>query len=146
MPSLYEKDFVNDVVLLTAKNRYRLSDGVMTTTTLKVEKQKKLTLYSSPEQLDVLLLLEPAALKLWIYLVMTLGKGRYSIKIKRKQFMTTANINSLTTIRNAVAQLVRYDLIRLEGKDIAHINPLYICSGNRINLFKDSVNITADFT
>lgn len=146
MSSLYDGDFVNDVVILSVKNRYRLSDGVMTTTTMKVEKQKKVTMYSSAEQMDVIMTLEPAALKLWLFLSLTLPKGKVSVKLRRKHFMSVSGISSATTIRNAIAQLVRYDLVRLQDKDVFHLNPLYVCSGNRVSMYKNSVNVTADLT
>lgn len=146
MESLYTDNFTNEISILTARNRYRLSDGVITSTSIKVEKQKKVNLYSSPEQIDVLMTLEPAALKLWLYMAMTIGKGKHSIRLSRKKFKQVSGITSETTIRNAINQLIRYDLVRKESLNVYHINPHYICSGNRISMFKNSIKVVADLT
>ena len=117
-----------------------LEDGVFHNKSFYVEKTKKTVLYHCDSCKENTLGLSDKALRLYMWVQLTLNPGQDFIEINKDTYMKKSGTKSINTYKDALKELIRYSYIAAtEFPTVFWINPNIFFSGNRLNKYPNNI-------
>ena len=111
-----------------------------------IEVETSLKVYTSYQRRLMYNSLSASSSKLLLWIMMELKNNKDYVWINKQRYMDESGM-SYNTLKNSIKELHKNNLIQPTIKtDIYWINPYYFFPGNRVNKYKDNVNITQDRT
>lgn len=108
---------------------------------LESDRYCKLFIYNDKNK-SFIRALSANSLQMYLYIISELRSGEDVIRINRKQYMEDMNIKSLTTIHEAIKDLIINGIIcATVERELYWINPAIIFCGSRLHKYPDNMNV-----
>lgn len=145
----FVKHLVIPINNITLKNQFKFTgetdkegNKLVDTITVKAEATGFTKLYITAENRKLISLITQRSKDLLLWIMYELEAGFDYVEINSKRYMKEAGIKSVNTYKEAIKDLIRYDIIaRTRDDKVFWINPEYLFRGDRIKKFPNKVSI-----
>jgi hypothetical protein len=115
-------------------------EGIIDYDYTDIEYERYCKVYTAPENRLIVNEFSNKAAHLFLWLQYILTTGEEYFCFNRERYMEEKRIKSITTVSDAITELVRYGIIQWTTiKDVYWINPAMFYSGNRVAKYKENV-------
>lgn len=143
--SPWRSSLVVKCMKVTSNTSFRLDDGVMLNSVHIYDKQTKANLYQSKDIADILLLLGPTALRLFILIAQRLPHNQDYIQINKEYYYKRLGLKSNITWRAAIKELMRYQIILATHYDTVYwVNPSIVFNGDRAKFYPECTKVISE--
>ena len=130
---------------VTSNTTFKLNDGVMLNSVHVYDRQAKTNLYQSKDISDILLLLSPTALRLFILIAQRLPHNQDYIQINKEYYYKRLGLKSSITWRAAIKELMRYQIILATHYNTVYwVNPAIIFNGDRAKFYPECIKVVSE--
>jgi len=135
-----DRDFVITTNVARTRDKFVTDGGFLIPSYYDMENEHIVKVYTSVANRKIIALLSANSLRLFMWIIYEVKYGRDLIWINKKRYMEEAQISSRTTYARSVAELTRYELIKLSNeKEVYWINPRYFFKGSRLKKYSNKI-------